>query len=100
MSGTCGVLAVAGVVALMKWSDRRDARHAAQGSLWIAREAIVSARPVSWPQALQAPAPPAIVNHYGPQFHIYGRDGEEAAARMIRQALTGPAGTPSPKNDH
>jgi hypothetical protein len=36
--------------------------------------------------------PPSIVNNYGPQIHIYGRDGEEAAARIIRRAI--PRGQP------
>jgi hypothetical protein len=35
---------------------------------------------------------PAIENHYhGPQFHFHGRDGGEAAARIIRTALPGAA---------
>ena len=30
VSATCGALAVAAMVALMKWADRRDARHTAE----------------------------------------------------------------------
>ncbi len=34
--------------------------------------------------------PPAIEHHhFGLQVRIYGRDGEEAAARIIRHALRG-----------
>jgi len=36
--------------------------------------------------------PPAIVNNYGPQVHIYGRNGEQAAARFIRRAISGTSG--------
>lgn len=43
--------------------------------------------------AVEDAQPPAIVSHYhGPQIRIYGRDGEEAAARIIRQALPGTTG--------
>jgi hypothetical protein len=35
---------------------------------------------------------PAIVNHYGPEFHIYGVDGRETAAALIRKALSEQAG--------
>jgi hypothetical protein len=41
---------------------------------------------------LSEPSKPAIEhhehNHYGPEFHIYGADGQDAAARLIRKALT------------
>jgi hypothetical protein len=89
VSCACGVLAVAAAALLIRWGEHCEARHAAQGSLWTAREAIVPARPTPYLQALQAPAPPAIVNNYGPQIHIYGRDGGEAAAQIIRQAIPG-----------
>jgi hypothetical protein len=36
--------------------------------------------------------PRAIVHYYGPQIHIHGRDDEEAAARIICQAIRGTAG--------
>ena len=39
VSAACGVLSVAAVVALMKWGERRDARHAAIWPLLAGREA-------------------------------------------------------------
>jgi hypothetical protein len=38
VSAACGALAVAAVVVLMRWCDRRQARQAAAHPLWIARE--------------------------------------------------------------
>ena len=41
---------------------------------------------------MPAPVPQAIGHHehhyYGPDFHIYGADGQDAVAHLIRQALT------------
>lgn len=87
VSGVCGVLTIAAVVAVMRWQDRRQARHAAQSSLWTARK--VPGVPAPAVQQAGPVTPPAIVNHYGPELHIYGQDGEEAAARIIRQAIIG-----------
>jgi hypothetical protein len=89
-SGVSGALAVAAVVALMRWQDRRQARHAARSSLWTARE--VPGAPAPAARQVGQVTPPAIVNNYGPQVHIYGWDGGESAARIVRQALTGQAG--------
>jgi hypothetical protein len=86
-SAACGVLAVVAVAALMRWADRRDARHAAARPLWSARKApaVTSA---AAPRVTASPVP-AIENHY----HIHLPDvGEQAAARIIRQALPGTAG--------
>ena len=101
-SAACGALAAAAVVALMRWAERRDARHAIERPLLTVREApacgtrvpdpLTSAGrptlPSREPQAVQgAPAPaPAIENH----FHFHGADSEQYAARVIRQALAGP----------
>lgn len=40
-SAACGVLAVAAVVALMRWQDRRQARFAAQASIWTVRAGVL-----------------------------------------------------------
>ena len=89
VSATCGVLAVAAMVALMRWADRRDARHVAMGPLMVTRAAaapVVTARVI--PQVSQGTAPPAIVNHY----HVHFDPADREAARIIRQALPGLAG--------
>jgi hypothetical protein len=86
-------LAVAAVIPLMRWAERRDARRL---PLWTVRDAPASVTATVIPQAVPAvqrpelAAPvPAIENHYGPVFKFYGADGEAQAARVIRQALTG-----------
>ena len=44
------------------------------------------------PQVTQGTQPPTVEhhvhNHHGPEFHIYGADGQDAAAQLIRKALT------------
>ena len=42
VSAACGALAVAAVVALMRWADRRDARRAALGPLMVTRAAATA----------------------------------------------------------
>jgi len=87
-----GALAVAIVIALARWADRRDARRAAA---WEPRylRAVPAA---STPQSAEIP-------HYGvpaderqaiaPTFvlNFYGADSD-TAARVIRQAIPGQAG--------
>jgi type II secretory pathway pseudopilin PulG len=87
VSAVCGVLAFTAVAALIKWADRRDERHAASGALlYVRADALPPIRTPQVGQGTQA----AIQNHYhGPQFIINGTDGQETAARLIRQALTG-----------
>jgi hypothetical protein len=85
-SATCGILTFAAVTALIAWADRRDARHAASGPLLYVR---ADALPPSRTSQVSQGTAPAIHNHYGPQFIINGTDGQETAARLIRQALTG-----------
>lgn len=85
------VLALVVVPRLARWSDRRDAVVYA-----AARPAQLTAEPARTVQAaaerarqLRSREPPtAIANHYGPEFNIYGDAGQQAAARLIRQALT------------
>lgn len=71
VSAACGVLSVAAVAALVRWADRRDARHAARGPLLITRA--------------PAPPPPAIEQHV--HYHIHVAD-TAATARVIGQAVT------------
>ncbi len=88
VSATCGVLAVAAVVALMRWADRRDARLAARGPLLITRGAPARALTATvTPQVTQA-TPPAITNNY----YIRIDPADREAARIIRTALPGMAG--------
>ena len=85
---------VAAYIALSRWTDRREARFAERRRAELAERPAAGLPQRPRPAAVEAaPQPPAIVNHYhGPHLTIYGRDGEEAAARIIRQALPGPAG--------
>jgi len=86
-----GVLAVAAAV----WLTRRNARQAAEVGAMLAerRETLaLDARPrqVIPPSAPVLPPQPQAIehHHHGPEFHIYGADGQDAAARLIRKALT------------
>lgn len=91
-SAACGVLAVAAVIWLMRWADRRDARLAARGPLWAVRAGtaplpqVITARPA--PQVTHAP-PPAIETHYHVHHH-YAAAPEPA--RVITTASPATAG--------
>jgi len=87
MSASCGALAVAAVVALMRWADRRDARYAARGPLLVTREAPAILTATVTPQVTQV-TPPAIEQHV--HFHFDPADRE--AARIIRTVIPGQAG--------
>ena len=76
-------LAVAGGIALLVYRSRSDRPRRP-----IALRAVVQPPPVPRPQ-LEEPSKPAIHHHHGPEFHIYGTDGQDAAAALIRKALTG-----------
>jgi hypothetical protein len=82
VSAACGVLAVAAVVRLMAWQDRRQAAFAARGPLLITRP---DAAPLP-PARQHAALPPPVVNNY-----FYVAD-PAVAARVIRTAIPGPAG--------
>jgi len=89
VSASCGVLAVAAVVALMRWADRRDARLAARGPLMVTREPSTPALTATvTPQVAQGTPAPAITNNYYIRIDPAGRE----AARIIRQAIPGQAG--------
>jgi hypothetical protein len=83
ISAICGALAVAAVVALIRWCDRREARRAAASrSLWTARAEAVGPQAAA---ALPRQQQPAIGD-----VHIHFRglpDAEQAHA--IRKALNG-----------
>jgi hypothetical protein len=83
---TAAVVSLAVVILLTRATARREAACAAQ--LAARRPAMLTA--TAMPQVNQGTAP-AIEHHYhGPQFVINGDTGQEAAARLIRQALAVP----------
>ncbi len=85
MSAACAVLSVAAVVALMKWGERRDARHAAIWPLLVNREVpapVLTATVL--PQAVEGIAAPAIENRSRVRYDPADRE----AARIIRDAIT------------
>jgi len=89
-SATCGILAFAAVVVLMRIGDRRDARQAAAPPLLRVRAEAIPLPARAAPQVSRGTVP-AIENHYhGPQFIINGETGQDVAARLIRQALAAP----------
>jgi len=85
VSAACGVLAVAAVVALMRWADRRDALRTA---LWAVRaEAAGTPRVATAVTSAERPAlAPAVMN-----LNFYGVPADERAA-IIRTAFPGTAG--------
>lgn len=88
VTAACGALAVSAVVALMRWGDRREARHMAEHPFLISRPAPATLTATVIPQVSQ-PQRPAI-----PQvaiFNFYGA-GSTMAARVIRQQLPGTPG--------
>jgi len=85
VSGTCGALAVAAVVALMRWCDRRQVRRAASRSLWsVCSEPVTGTRV---PYSVTSAERPALGFR---DLHIH-LDGVPVAdqAAVIRQALNG-----------
>ena len=87
VSVTCGVLSVAVVVALMRWTERREARHAIGHPFLITRAEVVpvvAARVI--PQVTGGTS--AIENHY----HTHFDPADREAAAIIRAALPGTAG--------
>jgi hypothetical protein len=82
---------IVGVVVGAVLLRRRTRAHAAVlEASRPARLAAATARP-----QVTATPPPAIVNNYGPQIHVYGHAGQDAAALLIRKALTGQVGDAS-----
>lgn len=93
VTGACAALAFMIVFLIARDTRRREAAYAAspQHQRLIGATATPPVTRVT-PQVTQGTTPPVIVNHYGPQFHIYGEDGREAAARLIRPMIPGMAG--------
>jgi len=85
VSAACGVLAVAAVVALIRWADRRDARHAARRPLLITRAEVIG--PPRRQAAVTSAERPAL-GFRDLHIHIDGVPSADQAA-MIRQALNG-----------
>jgi hypothetical protein len=83
------------VIALAATRTRSESPVRPDGPAWVSRE------PPGMQPRLQVPHKPAIEppqqpqaiehHHHGPEFHIYGADGQEAAAALIRKALSGQA---------
>jgi hypothetical protein len=80
VSAACAALAVAVVVRLMRWQDRRQAAFAARGPLLVTRPDAAPLPPVRQ----RAELPPPVVNNY-----FYVAD-PVVAARVVRQALPAP----------
>jgi hypothetical protein len=79
---------VAVVGALSRWTDRREAAFAERRRLELAAQGAAELPRPQRPALEAVPRLTAIEHyHYGPQVYVYGRDSEEAAARIIRQAL-------------
>ncbi len=76
-----GALAVAVVIALTRWADRRDARRAVTWQFHYARE--VPAAPGA-PQVSQA-TPPAIEQHV--HYHYHVADGQDIARVVTGEVL-------------
>jgi hypothetical protein len=85
VTAACGALAVAAVVALMRWGDRRERRHAIEHPFLTVRPAPATLTATVIPRVSQGTAAPAIEQHI--HFHFDPADRE--AARVIRTALPG-----------
>ena len=88
VTAACGALAVSAVVALMRWGDRREARHMAEHPLLVTRAESASVTTTVTPQVSRGASVPAIENHY----HIHLDPADREGARIIRTALPGMAG--------
>jgi hypothetical protein len=84
----CGALAVAAVVALMRWGDRRERRHAIEHPFLTSRPGSATLTATATPQVTRGTQPPAIETHY----HIHLDPADREAARIIRTALPGLSG--------
>jgi len=83
VSGTCGALAVAAVVWLMRLGERRDARHRAAASIWTVREAPPIPQVLA--ESVTSAERPAL-GFRDLHIHLDGVPATEQAA-VIRQAL-------------
>lgn len=85
VTAVCGALAVAAVAALMRWGDRREARHAAARPFLAMRAVPEIGTRVPAPVA--SAGPPAL-GYRDVHIHLHGVPAAEQAA-VIRQALNG-----------
>lgn len=85
VSGVCGALAVAALVALMRWSDRMDARRAATWQLLRARSApeVVTVTAEALPRLERG-----TLGFRDLYIHLDGHPSAEQAA-VIRRAISG-----------
>jgi hypothetical protein len=83
ITAACVVLAVAAVVALARWGDRREARHATARPFLTAREVPgIGNGPASLPTPAERPA----LGFRDLHIHLDGLPADEQAA-VIRRAL-------------
>jgi hypothetical protein len=87
VSAVCGALAVAAVVALMKWTDLRDARRAVTWRLLHARSETVQAVTQSGTSVPLTSAERPALGFRDLHLHLDGPAAEQA--QVIRQALNG-----------
>ncbi len=94
VSAACGVLALAAVVALMRWADRRDARRAAQWQFRYVREvpnvAVTNLPPGATNLTAVCDTERPALGFRDLHIHIDGVPSAEQAT-VIRQALSGRA---------
>ena len=88
VSAACAVLAVAAVVALMRWGERRDARHAERWRFMVTREPSRPTLTATVTPQVGRTAPPAIEQHVHYHYHA---TGSREAARVFT-AIPGQAG--------
>lgn len=84
VASACGALAVAAVVALVRWCDRREVRHAAKHPLLVTRPDAIPLTVTAAPQVTQGTAVPAVEQH----VHFHFDPADRTAAALIRQVLT------------
>jgi hypothetical protein len=90
VTAACGALAVAAVVALMRWGDRRERRHAAEHPFLVTRPVPAALTATVIPQVSRATAAPALEQHV--HYHVHVGEGDREGARIIASALPGTSG--------
>lgn len=83
VSAACGALAVAAVVALMRWGSRRDERQRAAASIWTVRTEVIDS---GAQRAAVGPAGRAALPFRDVHIHLDGQPTAEQA-EVIRRAL-------------
>lgn len=93
VTAACGALAVAAVVALMRWGDRRERRHMAERPFLTSRDEPATLTATVIPQVTQ-PERPAI-----PQVAVFNFYGAGPMAARAFHAIPGPSGDATMKGD-